>query len=589
MRIVKAKANKLYKYSGKNPFTDNQGRNFSDMKVIKEFCPISKFWDFFNHHHEILFGTRGSGKTFLLKMMRRSMLSNVEHELAKQILEEKVYFSFYVPMHMETVAALNDSCIEECRRITLFKFIFNLLLAESIISELIWYLNANYEKKRAFELSSEIACRVFKIWFPDKNDPNLVDLQDLDIYVRQLMYNFDYKNGDLTQIPVALKNDLAGALMEIQPLLEKYLRLMEKPTWIVCVDEAEFLPEIFQKCINSFMRSDTKGIILKVATLPFYWKTLETIDNNISISVENDFSIQYLDMDCDSIDFVHLTNKLCKHRIESIKELSLSVNDLADFVGKEGNDNRIDYYKMIFGEEKASSEQVKNDILASFSAQRKSAVIDYSTAEKTIRQRFAPVLFVREVYKSQHAIGKGRYISGWYAGPDIIRKVSQGNPRLFIRLMCNLFSAATSNQKFDAKIQHKVITKFAEEFCEASKAIEVQGEEVYENLSKTGAYIQEKVHNGAIIPVGNSFKYKYKNGEEFQKWKPWIEKAIAFSKISVSNDAIMAGLSQETIYTLSNAYATKYWIPMRNDDVTQIPTNYSAKKKEVKGQLSLFD
>ena len=53
-----------------NPFSDSQARNFSDTKLINEFCPISNYWSLFNDQHEVLLGTRGSGKTYLLKMMR---------------------------------------------------------------------------------------------------------------------------------------------------------------------------------------------------------------------------------------------------------------------------------------------------------------------------------------------------------------------------------------------------------------------------------------------------------------------------------------------------------------------------------------
>ena len=49
-----------------NPFSDSQARNFSDSKLINEFCPISNYWSLFNDQHEVLLGTRGSGKTFLL-------------------------------------------------------------------------------------------------------------------------------------------------------------------------------------------------------------------------------------------------------------------------------------------------------------------------------------------------------------------------------------------------------------------------------------------------------------------------------------------------------------------------------------------
>lgn len=79
----------LVKGSGaQNPFTDSQARNFSDTKLINEFCPISNYWSLFNDQHEVLLGTRGSGKTFLLKMMRYSMLKRIEDPQA-QILAQK--------------------------------------------------------------------------------------------------------------------------------------------------------------------------------------------------------------------------------------------------------------------------------------------------------------------------------------------------------------------------------------------------------------------------------------------------------------------------------------------------------------------
>ena len=285
-------------------------------------------------------------------------------------------------------------------------------------------------------------------------------------------------------------------------------------------------------------------------------------------------------MNCESEDFVSLTNKLCKHRIESIGDISIKVTRLEDFLGVVANDNRIDYYREVMGDEKASNEQVIEDIISSFSDKRQEGASSYSNIEKTIHQKFAPVLYTREVYKLQHAKGKGHFIPGWYAGADIVRKVSQGNPRLFIRLMSSLFTKATTSRNFSTKVQHQVICKFAEDFCSASQAIEIDGHMVYEKLSKTGDYIFNKVHNGPLISVGNSFKYKYSSKEEFEDWKRWIQRAIAFSKINVSENELIAGLSMKTDYSFANAYAVKYWIPMRNDVVTLVPTNFSTKKEE---------
>ena len=69
---------RIKEYKGSNPFSDSQARNYSDNKLSSEFYPISQFWTLFNDQHEILLGTRGCGKTFLLKMMRYSMLKRFD-------------------------------------------------------------------------------------------------------------------------------------------------------------------------------------------------------------------------------------------------------------------------------------------------------------------------------------------------------------------------------------------------------------------------------------------------------------------------------------------------------------------------------
>ncbi len=465
---MKAEASKLYNYVGYNPFTDSQGRNFSDLKISKEFYPISRFWSLYNDHHEILIGTRGSGKTFLLKMMRRSMISRVDNVLAEKIISDKIYFPFYVPMHMETVAALNDDRIDDERKISLFKFVFNSLLAESIIEELIRYLDS-IEKKQAIQKSLQLASEINAIWFPNDENEKMIDLYDLEVKVRQKSYNFDYIKGDINEISVIFRRDFAGPLLGVQLTLEKIFDASRDSMWIICIDEAEFIPEIFQKCINSFMRSNTNRIALKIATLPYYWKTLETLDENIKVSGENDFNYQVLDMNCESEDFVALTNKLCKHRVDSVSDILFNVERLEDFLGVQGNDNRIDYYCDVVGEEKASNEHVMSDIISSFSDKRKEGASSYPNKEKTIHQKFAPVLYTREIYKLQHSKGKGHFIPGWYAGADIVRKVSQGNPRLFIRLMSSLFTRPLQVENLPPRCSIRLFASLLKIFAELPK------------------------------------------------------------------------------------------------------------------------
>jgi len=90
-----SKADRLYNYEGVNPFKDSQSRTFSDEKVVKEFCATSQYWSLFNDQHEILIGTRGSGKTILLKMMRYSLLKHLMDEKAKKLVSDKEYREHY--------------------------------------------------------------------------------------------------------------------------------------------------------------------------------------------------------------------------------------------------------------------------------------------------------------------------------------------------------------------------------------------------------------------------------------------------------------------------------------------------------------
>lgn len=581
------KATQLFKYTGNNPFNDSQGRNFSDSKIQNEFYPISRFWSLFNDHHEILIGTRGSGKTFLLKMMRRSMLKNIKGETANRIIEDRIFFPLYVPLHMETVAALLDDNIPNEKKVILFKFVFNSILAESLLAELSIFIEESVSEEKKTILEYELSKKIKHIWYPGDNSKSVMDLQDLGIILRGMTYNFDYLRDSIDTIPVVFKQEYASPLISIQPILNKMLNLTNEATWIVCVDEAEFIPELFQKSLNSFMRSHTNRIALKIATLPFYWTSLDTLDYNIRLSPENDFNYQILDMDCNSEDFIHLTNKLCSHRINTRVALDLQVESLEDFLGKIGNDNLIDYYRNSLGEEKAEKKRIEMDIRESFSDIRKEGAKKYSNPEKTIFQKFAPTLYVREIYKEMHKKGKGRFNPGWYAGADVVRKVSQGNPRLFIRLMSSLFTRATSTN-FTEKTQQEVILKFAEDFCNASKAIEVDGPSVFENLDKTGNYLSAKVHLGPLISVGTSFKYRYESKTQFDEWRKWIQRAAAFSKITISDESLIQGINEDTVIILSNAYAVFNWIPMRTDGVQIIPTDFNIQE-EANKQMSLFD
>lgn len=578
-----------------NPFCDSQARNFSDSKLISEFCPISNYWSLFNDQHEILLGARGSGKTFLLKMMRYSMLKRIQDPKAQEIAKKKEYIALYVPMYLEFVTHLTSSDSSEDRQIRLFQFAFNCLLAQSLLVELKEILSEEKDKMKWAKMNLTLSLALNSCWFDD-DAHDVSDLFSLTTKLRKLFYNFDTATEDLGNVPPVFKRQIGASLLAVKEIVSNCLELPEEPTWIICIDEAEFLTEPLQRCINSVFRSDSRRIALKVATLPYYHRTIKTLDENISVSVGNDFSYRVVDMPCDSSDFISLTNSLIVSRIKTRFSSNIDISKLEDFLGVVGNDDQIDYYREEVGSDASSDEAIMQDIISEMSEKRQKSARNYKNPRKTIRDKFAPVLYVRRMYKLSR---QGNTKPGWYAGSQMVRRISQGNPRAFIQIMNNLFEKAR-NSELTPKAQHGVIIDYAHSFCESTQALESNGPTIYRDLKQIGQELHKEVHDGHIKSSGCNYKLKFDSESSFEFAKKWLQQAIAYSRIVVDKETIIYGISRDTTFLLSNSYAAEYWLPMRadinikkisikNNQVATYTVQYPDGNLIDAGQLSLFE
>ncbi len=543
-----------------NPFSDSQARNFSDSKLINEFCPISNYWSLFNDQHEVLLGTRGSGKTFLLKMMRYSMLKRIQDPRAQELAEKKEYIALYVPMYLEFVTHLTSSDSSEEKQVQLFQFAFNCLLAQSMLVELKEILSEESDKMKWAKKNIELSLALNSCWFDD-DASDVSDLFSLTTKLRKLFYNFDVSTGDLTNIPPVFKRQMGASLLAVKEIIAECLGLPEEPTWIICIDEAEFLTEPLQLCINSVFRSDSRRIALKVATLPYYHRTLNTLDPKIAVSAGNDFSYRVVDMDYESADFINLTNALISSRIKARFDSDLDIDRLEDFLGTVGGDDPIDYYREEVKEQAATDDIIMQDIVSELSEERRKSASHYPNPRKTIRDKFAPVFYVRRMYKLSR---RGNRKPGWYAGSQMVRKISQGNPRVFIQIMNNLFEKAR-NSDLTPKAQHGVIFDYVQGFCESTQALESNGPTMHRELNLIGEALHEHVHEGDLRSTGCNFVLGFDSEKSFEYAKRWLQQAVAYSRIVVDEDTLINGITKDTEFVLANTYAAKYWIPMRAD------------------------
>lgn len=578
-----------------NPFSDSQARNFSDTKLLSEFFPISNYWSLFNDQHEILLGTRGSGKTFLLKMMRYSMLKRIKTKQAKQLSERKEYIALYVPMHLEFVTHLTSTDSSEESQIQLFQFAFNCLLAQSLLVELKEILSEESDAMKRARINMDLSLALNSVWFND-DASDVSDLFSLTTKLEKLFYNFDVTSRDISYVPPVFKRLIGASLLAVKGMISNYLDFPEDPTWIICIDEAEFLSEPQLRCINSVFRSDSKRIALKVATLPYYHRTLKTLDPNISVSAGNDFSYRIVDMKYDDMDFLNLTNALVANRLKTRFDSTLDITKLEDFLGVCGDDAQIDYYQEEVGPENACYDIILKNIISELSNDRKKNIDSYPNQRKTIYDKFAPIFYVRSMYRLSR---EGNTKPGWYAGSQMVRKIAQGNPRAFIQIMNNLFEKARVS-KLTPKAQHGVLVEYARMFCESTQALEGNGPTIYRELNIVAKTLHEHVHGPTIRSTGCNFILRFDSDQSFEYARKWLEQAIAYSRVIVGKDVLVNGITKETEFLLANTYAVKYWLPMRadispksirinSDSVATYTVAMPTKRRSSSNQLSFFE
>jgi hypothetical protein len=330
-----------------NPFKDSQARSFSNNKLASEFCPTSFFWSLFNDQHEILVGTRGSGKTILLRMMQYSLLKKINDPEAKKILAEKKYIALYVPTNIEFLRSINPTDLNPELQTIFFQFGFNCFLAQTFLAEIgsiIADVKPDFIQQSI--LKEKISRVISKMWFPEEEECAL--FEELSFKIDNQYHNFNFHiRSDLSRLPQIFTKPIGAPIQSISRHIYQDLGMVEEPTWILCIDEADFFDIPHLKCINSLFRTYSQGIIIKMATLPFRHITRETtIKEEYAEPNGNDFNYRKIEFDPNGDEFEKITNSLCKNRIMKVIN-SASIGDLtlSSLVGVEGGDNQVDYYK----------------------------------------------------------------------------------------------------------------------------------------------------------------------------------------------------------------------------------------------------
>jgi hypothetical protein len=547
------------RYKGGNPFTYSQARDFSPAEVPSEFFPTSKYWSLLNNSHEVLVGTRGCGKTILLRMLSYSLYRRNPKLKTSVIRGKQRFYGIYIPLRLQL---LNELAVDAALRRRQFRFIFNCVAAGSYLDEVKALLQDAFPDPRArLTAMRQIIDELSSLWATGISDT----CQDIDDYKDQvnarflrMRANWSLLDSDDSLFRAGLLEPILGAKDRINRILKLE---NESTTWIACFDEAEYLKPDLQAVVNTLLRSATLGVVVKIATLPLHWEANATEDPEVTVQTEgDDFRFTELDYDAESSDFEALTNNLVAGRL---RQLCLMADDkinstsaFDDFLGINNNRPLVDVFKSKVQRfvERDFRHEVEAELL-----ERPGSKVVGGHVDGQIK-RYEPIVILRRL---RRMVARGNTKVAWLVGPEMARRVTGGNPRRFIQL-CYLFFEKTRETRLGLQpnAQHDVVVQFAENFCDRAKSVHREGFVLHDFITKLADYFEREMHHGPLKDVGLGFSLA-PNLLSLPRFVDAIKAGIAYSYIVRSDDEVYKPVTPESRLRLANAFAAKRWLPMR--------------------------
>lgn len=296
-------------------FEVDNARNLSMQELVETFIPTQSFWRLLSAKHHVVLGARGQGKTALAKMLSHDHLALLaqtrEESRAHSAIRDQEFIGIYLPTRLEWVGGLkNKPWLNEQERESLFQWHLNIAsciaftpIAKSCI--------ANYitGKAKQAQAERELTHYLTADWFVELKD-RFDDLLQLRRHLEDTAY---HKQIDILrqraarQLPDTCKQeglafgvDLFAPLRQGIKQISRLLSLNNNCSWLLCIDEAEFLEEMDHRIINSHMRAYPENLFIKLTTMPYCHYTLAT---NIGKELIPGQDFEYVNMESDRVLF----------------------------------------------------------------------------------------------------------------------------------------------------------------------------------------------------------------------------------------------------------------------------------------------
>jgi len=508
-------------------FEHSNARYYTSYQLANEFVWTHSFERLISNKNHIVLGSRGSGKTALIKMLSHEYLSKLENDTAKQIIENNSFIATYIPLKVEWVNSIKSFSSDDS---SLFKWCLNLSSCSRFIDTVRSVINCNVKNKIDRIIQEEkISRSISDVWLSESLD-NLSQIsQELEkieykknIYFNKIKLGITPSEAELN-IGINFTADLFKPIHMAINIVKNTLNIGKLSTWCVCIDEAEFLSLEHHKILNTYMRSYS-DIVFKITTMPYRHYTLETTVG-APINIGHDFEYIYVD----KLGLNNRSQKENQPRFEEFAEKLFQSRIKGTKLEKSGLT-----LKSILGKSELLDTSIGTELGSSFiksmnkhcdlkTIARANALIgtNENLYQDSIVRKLRGMLLLKEAYDSY----KGNAAPAIYSGSSLIIRCSDGNPRRLLRLFNYLFSDKLQGNAIVDSISDKEQGKRLKEFSYSELNglnLEIDGKESFELFMRIGRFLKDKLHTDKVGTSSyNSFSYDLND----QNWKH-IEKAV---------------------------------------------------------------
>lgn len=286
-----------------NPFEKYEAEDYDVESVYEMFVDDKTIInEFTKPRHHFIWGSRGSGKSMLLRYFEPYCQFKVFGGWEQHFTNENSFIGIYCPIPRGLLSDNKFKKIDETIAEILSSHLFNMLVAENIMKTICEQLK---EVKIDKENMIRFVENFIEIIVAQSNHIAQADRchsrsDESLLWVYEFIKQEKLRIVKYVQFYPFTKQDYDGCLTDYHDFIDPFIKIVKellnfKNSIYIMFDDAGFLSESIQKRINTWISNRNHNEInIKVACEQLHYKSFLTIDGQI-IEKVNDFEDIYLD------------------------------------------------------------------------------------------------------------------------------------------------------------------------------------------------------------------------------------------------------------------------------------------------------